>query len=139
MSLSSLPTGTISRGGAGSRTHPPDEAETGRSTAESTSSTRPVDSSDDREVASLRRENEALRRANARLKKQLDASHEDRHEVIDHYERLLEDRYRQHARRTASDEESQTHAPPGRRPAIRRVRPVVVRVAERVLSSLGLR
>ncbi|KAB1192943.1 hypothetical protein GJR96_05575 [Haloferax sp. MBLA0076] len=96
MSLSSLPTGTIG-GGSGSRTYPSDETGTGHSGAGPPSSTRPADSPPTQDVASLRRENEALRRANTRLKEQLDTTHENRHAVIDHYERLLAERYREHA------------------------------------------
>ncbi|KTG19997.1 hypothetical protein [Haloferax profundi] len=109
MSLSSLPTGTIG-GGSGSRTYPSDETGTGHSRAAPASSTRPADSPPTQDVASLRRENEALRRANTRLKEQLDATHENRHAVIDHYERLLAERYREHAHGMSSREMQSSRA-----------------------------
>ena len=117
MSLTSMPTGTVSRDGTGSRTYPLDGSESSDTTAESTVTHRrepsPSTASADADSSvgaahtasqpsgssrtapattdtrSLRRENEALRETNAQLKAQLEAAYEDKQDVIDRYERIV--------------------------------------------------
>lgn len=164
MSLSSMPTGTVSRDGAGSRTYPPDEPERGSSTAaassapassaSSASSPAPASTSasprghrqspagDTRGRDALQRENEALRRANARLNARLDSADADRQEIIDRYERLLAE--------SRGRGRQQTHGRSGRRTdrsrrsgsesnAVAAVRAVADRVVDRVASAFGRR
>ncbi|AKU08937.1 hypothetical protein [Haloferax gibbonsii] len=168
MSLSSMPTGTVSRDGAGSRTYPPDEPERGSSTAAASSApassassassparaSSPASTSapprghrqspagDARGRDALQRENEALRRANARLNARLDSADADRQEIIDRYERLLAE--------SRSRGRQRTHGRSGRRTdrsrrsgsesnAVAAVRAVADRVVDRVASALGRR
>ncbi|WP_410766198.1 hypothetical protein [Haloferax sp. DFSO60] len=77
MSASSIPTGTVSSGGSGSRTYPRDG---GVSVSRSPPST---------ETERLHRQNAALRKANERLRRQLAIQKRDRQSVIDGYEQLL--------------------------------------------------
>ncbi|RDZ43345.1 hypothetical protein C5B91_14580 [Haloferax sp. Atlit-10N] len=152
MSLSSMPTGTVSRDGAGSRTYPPDEPERGSSTAAASSAPASTSASprghrqspagDTRGRDALQRENEALRRANARLNARLDSADADRQEIIDRYERLLAE--------SRGRGRQQTHGRSGRRTdrsrrsgsesnAVAAVRAVADRVVDRVASAFGRR
>lgn len=151
MSLSSMPTGTISGGGSGSRTYPPDGTEPSYTPAEAETPHRSSDarasrqSADDgrRTVESLQRENRALRRANAHLRDKLDAVNRDQQDIVDHYERLLAEVDREgavgtsprgHSTRTGV---SDTRSIRERVSAV--VRPHVGRLTERVLQAVGVR
>ncbi|POG57047.1 hypothetical protein [Haloferax marisrubri] len=166
MSLSSMPTGTVSRDGAGSRTYPPDGTEGGSSAATSpaassassassptsTSSptspsasapprSRPSSPAHPRGRDALQRENEALRRANARLNARLDSADADRQEIIDRYERLLAEnrgrgRKQAHGRSGRGNESRRSGTESNAADA---VRTAVGRVVDRVASALGRR
>ncbi|MFC7130433.1 hypothetical protein [Haloferax chudinovii] len=153
MSLSSMPTGTVSRDGAGSRTYPPDGTETGSSAtaASSPSSSSPASApphsrqsspADARGRDALRRENEALRRANARLNARLDSADADRKRIIDRYERLLAEnrgrsRTQAHGRSGRRNDRSRRSGAESN--AADAVRTAVGRVVDRVASALGRR
>ena len=152
MSLSSMPTGTISGGGSGSRTYPPDgtepsytpsETDESRRSTDATASRQSADTTQRRGVESLRRENEALRRANRHLRDKLDDVHRDQQDIVDHYERLLTEVNRDGAVGTsprghsARTESSGTKSMRERVSAV--VRPVADRLAACVLRTVGLR
>ncbi|WP_411967548.1 hypothetical protein [Haloferax sp. YSSS75] len=151
MSLSSMPTGTISGGGSGSRTYPPNEPEPGHRSSETDARRRSTDAHASRQSAdargraaeSLQRENQALRRANVHLREKLDAVNRDQQDIIDHYERLLTEVNRDGAvgtsprGHTARTGTSDTRSKRKQVSAV--VRPVVGRLAARVLRTVGLR
>ncbi|ELZ95334.1 hypothetical protein C440_09657 [Haloferax mucosum ATCC BAA-1512] len=136
-----MPTGTVSRDGAGSRTYPPDDS--GRSSGTTAASPPPENrvSSTPDETA-LQRENDALRRANAQLKAELAAADEDRQEIIDRYEQLLaESRRRTHPQRGRHSASGSSNRRPSNRAdgPIATVRAAVGRAVASVASSLGFR
>ncbi|WP_416838091.1 hypothetical protein [Haloferax sp. DFSO52] len=140
MSLSSLPTGTISDDGTGSRTYPPNSTNPGRTPAEIGRARRSADATPPRDVASIRRENEALRRANTQLRDKLDSATRDQQDVVDHYERLLAEFSRQDA--VGTSPRGHTPRPRASTPSLSErvvatIRRRGVRLARRVAQSLG--